>query len=221
MYVVIVGGGMIGDPLSSSLIAAGHEVFVIDRDPGRVAILQKRLGSIATVGDGTSVNSLTEAGTARASLFIATTGNDEDNLAACQLARSEFNVPRTVAVASYPENVQLFGLSGVDVVASATDLVLANIAGALPAHPLVRLMPVMGRSQEIVGIKIPGGATVVGKPLKEVGIPYGAHVALIIGSNGRTEAPKPDTVLESEDEIIALSPVESTRTLWETLTELR
>ena len=221
MYLVIMGGGRVGSLLSSSLVAAGHEVFVIDSDESRVAAIQEKLGSIATTGDATTASILEDAGAGRAESFIATSGNDEDNLAACQLAKWKFNIPRTIAVANSPGNVAIFELSGVNVVVSATDLVLANVAGALPAHPLVRLMPVMGRSQEIVGIKIPGGGAVVGKPLREVSIPYGAQVTLIIASDGRTEVPTADTVLESEDELIAVSPLESTQTLWETLTELR
>jgi hypothetical protein len=44
---------------------------------------------------------------------------------------------------------------------------------------------------------------------------------LIISGAGRTEIPTDDTVIEAEDEVIAVSPVESTDSLWETLTELR
>jgi len=220
LYLVIVGAGTVGAPLCSSLVATGHEVFAVDQDAARVRALEESLGSVARVGDGTTMECLNEAGTARASVFIAVTDRDEDNLAACQLARANFNVPRTIALVNSPDNAPLFEQLGVDVVVSATDLVLSHIAGALPAHPLVRLMPVTGRSKEIVGIKVPAGASVVGKPLNQVPVPYGGVISLIIGRNGSTEVPTPETVIESEDEVIAVTPVESTETLWETLTEL-
>ena len=220
MYLVIVGAGTIGAPLCSSLVATGHEVLVLDLDPARIGALEQSLGSVAKVGDGTTMKSLTEAGTARASVFIAVTDRDEDNLAACQLAKANFNVARTIALVNSPDNAPLFDLLGVDVVVSATDLVLSHIAGALPAHPLVRLMPVTGRSKEIVGIKVPAGASVVGKPLNQIPVPYGGVISLVIGRNGSTEVPTPETVIESEDEVIAVTPVESTETLWATLTEL-
>ena len=221
MYVAIAGGGRLGIKLADSLLAGGHEVFVIDTDEAVVDGLRSRLGSVAMLGDATSLSVLTEAGTARASVFIATTGRDEDNLAACQLAKSRFNVPRTVAVVADPDNVPIFELLGVDDVVSATDLVMSRIAGALPAHPLVRLMPVTGRSKEMVGIKVPAGGVVAGKALKDVSLPYGSLISLVIGTNGSTEVPTQQTVLEPEDEVVAVSPVESTDQLYQTLTELK
>jgi trk system potassium uptake protein TrkA len=164
---------------------------------------------------------LREAGANRAEIFIATTGSDADNLAACLLAKNMFNTGRTVSVVNLPENAELFEMAGVDVAVSATDLVLSNISGALPAHPLLRLMPVRGRGLEVVAIKIPAGAAVAGRPLRDVQAPYGAHISLIISNDGKAETPTPETVLEGEDEVIAVCPAESTRSLWETLTELR
>ena len=221
MYLVIVGGGKVGAPLASSLINEGHEVFVLDNNPDTIASLQRELGMIATIGEATSVRALQDAGTARASALIATTDSDEDNLAACQLARANFDVPRTIAVANSPENAELFDLVGVDLVVSATDLVLANLATALPAHPLIRLMPIADRSQELVAIKLPASGTVVGRTLSEITLPYGTKIILMITAEGQSKTPDADALIEGEDEIVALSPVNSTAELWELLTELR
>ena len=221
MYLVIVGGGKVGAPLASSLINEGHEVFVLDNNPDTIASLRRELGMIATIGEATSVRALQDAGTARASALIATTDSDEDNLAACQLARANFDVPRTIAVAHSPENAELFELVGVDLVVSATDLVLANLATALPAHPLIRLMPIADRSQELVAIKLPASGTVVGRTLSEITLPYGTKIILMITAEGQSKTPDADALIEGEDEIVALSPVNSTAELWELLTELR
>lgn len=221
MYLVIVGGGKVGAPLASSLINEGHEVFVLDNNPDTIASLQRELGMIATIGEATSVRALQDAGTARASALIATTDSDEDNLAACQLARANFDVPRTIAVAHSPENAELFELVGVDLVVSATDLVLANLATALPAHPLIRLMPIADRSQELVAIKLPASGTVVGRTLSEITLPYGTKIILMITAEGQSKTPDADALIEAEDEIVALSPANSTAELWELLTELR
>ncbi len=221
MYLVIVGGGKVGAPLASSLINAGHEVFVIDRDPDKVALLQRELGMIATVGDASSLTALKNAGISRAGAIIAATNSDEDNLAACQLARNNFNVPRTIAIANNPENARLFELLGVDLVVSATDLVISNLATALPAHPLIRLMPVADRTQELVAVKLPAAGAVIGRTLSEITLPYGAKVILIITADGRIKALDPDPVIDAEDEIVAISPANTTAELWEVLTELR
>ena len=221
MYLVIVGGGKVGAPLASSLINEGHEVFVLDNNPETVATIQRDLGMIATIGDATSVRALQDAGASRAGAIIATTDSDADNLAACQLARTNFDVPRTIAVAHSPENAELFDLAGIDLVVSATDLVLSNLATALPAHPLIRLMPVADRSQELVAIKLPSSGTVVGRTLSELTLPYGTKIVLMITADGRSKTPEADTLVEAEDEIVALSPANSTAELWEFLTELR
>ena len=221
MYLVIVGGGKVGAPLASSLINEGHEVFVLDKNPNTVAELQRELGMIATMGEGTSVRALQDAGAARAGVLIAATDNDEDNLAACQLAKTNFNVPRTIAVAHSPENAELFGLVGVDLVVSATDLVLSNLTTALPAHPLIRLMPLADRSMELVAIKMPAAGTVIGTTLTNLRLPYGTKIVLIVNSDGQTKSLEPDSELEAEDEIIAISPTNSTEELWGLLTELR
>ncbi len=221
MYLVIVGGGKVGSPLASSLINEGHEVFVLDNNPDTVAKIQRELGMIATIGDATSLRALQDAGAARAGALIAATDSDEDNLATCQLARTNFDVPRTIAVAHSPENAELFDLVGVDLVVSATDLVLSNLATALPAHPLIRLMPLADRTQELVAIKLPAAGTAIGRNLSEITLPYGTKIVLMITAEGHQKSPDADVVIEAEDEIIALSPANSTAELWELLTELR
>lgn len=221
MYVLVMGAGTIGLPLISSLVSSGHEVLAIEPDRKYSDEVRDKLGNVVLQGDATSSRILQQAGASRADIFIATTGRDPANLAACLLARNLFNVERTISVVNLQENAELFEQAGIDVTVSTTDVVLANISGALPAHPLLRLMPIKGRGLEIVGIKVPEGAAVVGRPLRDLQVPYGVHMNLIVSGAGRTEVPTDDTVIEAEDEVIAVSPVESTRSLWETLTELR
>ena len=210
-----------GEPLASSLINTGHEVFILDHNQQTVATLQRELGLVATVGEATSVRDLNDAGAARAGVIIATTGSDEDNLAACQLARKHFDIPRTVAIVHSPENAELFERAGVDMVISTTNLVLANLATAIPTHPLIRLMPIADHSQELVAMKLPAGGLLIGRKLSEITLPYGTNIILIITSEGRSKSPNPDVRIEAEDEVIALSPTNSTAELWALLTELR
>jgi len=220
MYIIIVGAGRIGTELAKSQLMTGQEVFLLDRDDARVESLRSRFGSIARLGDGTNVTNLREAGVARARIFIAATGDDAVNLASCQLAKHVFDTPRTVAVVVDPENASLFEALGVDDVVSLTDLAMTRLASTVPAHPVVRLMPLAGRHREMVAIKIPAGAEVVDRMLSEIVLPYGSSVILVIGPTGQTEEPRPETVLDAEDEVIVVTPVEGTQALWETFTEM-
>ena len=218
---MIAGGGRTGESIAAALLAGGHEAFVVERDPARVDAIRTRLGSVAAVGDVASVSCLTEAGISRASVVVAATDSDEDNLAFCQLARDNFEVPKTIALAHRPENARLFEVCGVDLVVSNTDLIVSNVASSLPAHPLVDLMLIRERGLKIVAVTIPAGAAVAGKPLGEVSIPYGSNIVLIIGEAGPPETPTPDTVLAGETLAIALCPVDATTELWDALTEMR
>ncbi len=82
-------------------------------------------------------------------------------------------------------------------------------------------MPVADRTQELVAIKLPAAGTEIGRTLAEITLPYGTKIMLIVTADGRTKSPDADTDLEAEDEIVALSPSNTTAELWEFLTELR
>ena len=217
---MIAGGGRTGESIAAALIAGGHEAFVVDRDPAKVDAVRSRLGSVAAVGDVASVSCLSDAGISRASVVVAATDSDEDNLAVCQLARDNFEVPKTIALAHRPENARLFEVCGVDLVVSNTDLIVSSVAASLPAHPLVDLMLISERGLKIVAVTIPAGGTAAGKPLRDVPIPYGSNIVLIIGEAGPPETPTPDTVLAGETLTIAFCPVDATNDLWEALTEM-
>ena len=129
--------------------------------------------------------------------------------------------PSRSPLAHRPENARLFEVCGVDIVVSSTDLIISSVASSLPAHPLVNLMLIRDRGLEIVAVTIPAGAVATGKALRDVAIPYGSNIVLIIGQAGPPATPTPDTVLVGDTLAIALCPVDSTAELWEALTEMR
>lgn len=219
MYAVIAGGGDIGGRLAGALAGGGHEVFVVDVDPVVVNDLRNRLGAVAEQGDASRVAALESAGVSRSDLFLAATASDDINLAACQIAKLRFGAPRTVAVVRDPENAPLFEAAGVDQIISQTDIVFSHLANLLPAHPLIRLMPIPGRQQELVSVKVPRNGTVVGKPLKELNLPYGCLLTLVIDSNGQVKLPADEMIVNAGDEVVLVSPVESTESILEIVTE--
>ena len=97
MYVIVVGGGKVGYYLSKHLLDRGYEVTLIEKDPRRAEVLNSTLGEIVMVGDGDEMAFLATTGMERADVVVAVTGDDEDNLVTCQLAKRKFNVPKTVA----------------------------------------------------------------------------------------------------------------------------
>lgn len=216
MYIVAVGGGRVGYYLAKALLAEGHEVLVIDKDAAICEEINEELGSISLRGDGCEAAILSEAGTERADMLIAVTGEDEDNLVVCQLAKHKFKVPRTIARIRNPENEALFKMLGVDVTISSTSVILEHIEEEVPTHALTHLLIING-GQEIVEIKIPPEASTTGKTVGELSLPPGNNLALIIREEGTSLVATPETVLLSGDRIIALTTHETEEALRNTL----
>ena len=131
MYIVILGAGTVGGAIAKWCLSLDHEVSVIDTDVSRCAALDEELGSVSVIGDGTDASVLIRAGCNRSDVFIGTSGFDEDNLVACQLARNEFGALKTIALVKIPEHEGLFIKLGIDVVINQTDILIDRLKGEL------------------------------------------------------------------------------------------
>ena len=98
MYIIVAGGGKVGFYLARELIAQGHEVLLIEKSSTRCAQIAAELGNVVQRGNADEATVLAEAGTNRAGVMVAVTGDDEDNLVICQVAKRRFNVPRVITV---------------------------------------------------------------------------------------------------------------------------
>ncbi len=208
MYYIIVGGGKIGYYLAKELLDDQHEVLIIEQDAEKCAQIADDLGEVVMLGDGCEAATLERAGMARADMVIALTGDDEDNLVACQVAKHKFDVPHTVARINNPKNESIFKKLGIDATISSTSVILAHIEQELPSHPLIPLMALKG-GLEIVEIKIPPEAQVVGRPIKGVLLPQQSLITLIVGSDGQARLPTGDTIIQAGDEVVAVTMLEN------------
>src|SRR3989337_250941 len=162
MYVIVVGGGKVGYYLAKELVEEGtHEVLVIEKDGAKCGRIAEELGDIVLRGDGCEAATMEIAGFGRADMVIAVTGDDEDNLVSCQVAKVKFSVPRTIARINNPKNEEIFRRLGIDTTVSATAAILAQIEQELPTHPLMRLLTFKGGGLEIVGAKVAENSAVV------------------------------------------------------------
>ena len=131
MYVAILGAGRVGSTLASRLLESGSEIVVIDSDKEKTELLNQALGKVGIVGDGSSLSVLEDAGLARVDMFIATTGQDHINLIVCQIAKEKYNVQTTVSLLNQPDNKKLFEMSGIDLLADVSRLVIDEIEAGL------------------------------------------------------------------------------------------
>ena len=213
MYIIIIGGGRVGYYLTQALLTEGHEVLVVEKSALVYETIVEQLGSLCFRGDGCEAATLEEVGTGRADMLVAVTGDDEDNLVACQVARHKFNVPRTIARLRNPQREALFKKLGVDVTVSSTKILLEVIQKEVPTHPLTHLLTLGDKGLEIVDIKISPDSPTVGKSIKELSLPKESKLALIIPKERKPRIPTAQTVLQAGDEVIALIPPELEETL--------
>ena len=218
MYIIVVGGGKVGYYLAKELVEGGNEVLIIEKDAGKAERIAEELGDISLRGDGCEASTMEIAGFGRADMVIAVTGDDEDNLVTCQVAKVNFNVPRTVARINNPKNEDIFKKLGIDTTVSATAAILAQIEQELPTHPLMRLLTFKGGGLEIVEVKVPAASGVVGKKIKDVLMPQQSIIVLIVDEEGSPRVPSHETLIRAGDEILAVTRTENEDALRAVLT---
>ena len=218
MYIVIVGGGKAGFHLGRTLLAIGHEVLIIEKDAKNCEYIDSQLGRISLQGDGTNIDLLKEAGTARAEMIIALTSNDETNLAIGQIAKHMFGVIKTVAQVVDPQNEPIFKMLGINLVINTTQRITLTVEEELTGHPLVHLMDLQIPNMELISINVPEDSQIIGKSPLDLPIPPGSFLSTIIKHNGPV-SPKKDVIIESGDDIIFVTHRENEHILFQTVTD--
>lgn len=203
MFILIVGGGNIGYYLAKTLNASGHEVVIMEKDRQVHRIIADELGEMAVQGDGCEVRLLEEAGAARADAVVAVTGDDEDNLVICQMAKRMFNVPRTIARVNNPMNEELFHQLGVDAAVSSTKIIQSLIEQEIETGDVIPLAALKRGRLEVVDIDITEQCPVLGTPIGELNLPPESLIMCIVREE-RAMIPHSDHRLEVGDEIVVL-----------------
>src|SRR5437879_6097774 len=203
MYIIIGGGGDVGYYLTRNLLYQGHEVLLLEKGKERYQSLSDELGQSVLKGDACEARTMDEAGARRADVVIAVTGEDEDNLVICQMAKKRFNVTRTIARLNNPKHEVLFQKLGIDVTVSPTKAILSLIESELPGPRFVQLMTLKKAGLEILEMSIPSLSPVAGKPLNQKNLTRRCNLVPIIRDSEQL-FPTADTVLQANDDIYAL-----------------
>ena len=203
MYVVVVGAGKVGWNLARELIDKGNELTVIESDAQPLSRPSRRSSSTrAQYGDGSELWVLERAGIERADLVIAVTGDDEDNILICQVAREKYGVERVIARCNNPRNLQHFELLGVKPAVSATDLILRLIEHEVPRVRARCTCSTCRRSgSRSSRSRCGAGSPAAGKQVKDLGVPEGSLVISIL-RDGTGFVPLADSVVEAGDEVL-------------------
>ena len=202
MFLLIAGGGKVGSNVAR-ILRGSHELVLIEQDPQRYAGLDEEFGHAVQLGDATEIYVLERAGIERPpDLVVAATGDDEDNIVICQLARERYGVQKVVARVNDPRNQQHFDLLGIAPTVSATERIMALIEHEVP-HKLVHLLELRRENLEIVEVEIAGRSPCVGKQIQTLTMPEGARLISVM-RGGKAEVAVGSTELLAGDQVLAV-----------------
>ncbi len=203
MYIIIGGGGEVGYYLTKGLLGQGHEVLLLEKGAARYQSLNDELGPAVVRGDACEARTMEEVGASRADVVISVTGDDEDNLVICQMAKKRFNVGRTIARLNNPKHTEIFEKLGIDITVSPTKAILSQIEAELPSSRFVALMTLKNAGLEIIEMRIPEESPIVGRMLRDINLPRSCNLALIIRDK-QFITPTAETQIYAHDDVFAL-----------------
>jgi trk system potassium uptake protein len=220
MYIVINGGGKVGSYLARTMLESGHDVALIEK---RAEIVDKLVGELPgrvllIHGDGCDAAFQEDAGVGRAEVFVAATGDDDDNLVACQLAKVAFGLPRAIARVNNPKNEHIFNALGIEAISSTT-IISRMIEEEATVGDIRTLIALRKGNMAIVEIELPTDRCVVcNKSVSELDLPVDCILVALVRGEDEVVTVHGDTLLQPGDQVIAFTAVEHEKTLKKALT---
>lgn len=208
MYVIVVGGGKVGYYLAKALRAGGQEVTLVEKMRRRYELLEEEFGGCAFLGDGCEVATLEQVGAARADLVAAVTGDDEDNLVICQMAKRKFKVKRVIARINNPKNEVIFQLLGIDETVSSTKLIYSLIEQEVEVADVIPLTALRKGHLELVEVALTEESPTVNRRVRDLVLPHSCTLAILVRGEG-AEVIHGDTLFRPGDIIVAITPSDS------------
>jgi trk system potassium uptake protein len=204
MFVLIAGGGKVGSNIARTLLRRGHEVALVEQRRDHWEELEEEFEHRAILGDATEIFVLERAGMRRPpDLVVAVTGDDEDNMVICQMAREHYGAPKVIARVNDPRNQPHFDLLGISPTVSATQTIMALIEHEVPEHELIHLLELRKENLEIVEVEIDKDSPSAGKRVSGLKLPAGSRLISVM-RGGHAEIPHSDTQLEVGDQVLAI-----------------
>jgi len=208
MRIAIAGAGNAGRAIARELIANGHQVLLIDKNPKSLK-MESVPSAEWLLADACEISSLDKAKLDICQVMVAATGDDKVNLVASLLAKTEYGVPRVVARVNHPKNEWLFDSSwGVDVAVSTPRIIAALVEEAVSVGDVVRLFSLKAGEANLVELTLPDNSLCIGKSVAEIDLPQDASLAAII-RDGHVITPAAHDVFSAGDELIFVASAQA------------
>ncbi|MBD5605569.1 MAG: NAD-binding protein [Candidatus Eremiobacteraeota bacterium] len=212
MFIIVVGGGKVGTYLARALLVQDHEVVVIEKNPKKAQLMANLLETDVTMlGDGCDPVVLDAAGIKRADVVVADTGDDEDNLVVCLIAKKHSKA-RCIARVNNPKNKTIFeSIDGEQPITliSSTEVILDTINQHVNAHDYAIITKLKDGDLDLVKLAIPAGSPADGKRIVDVGMPRSSIVVAVDRKGEDVLIPNGDTLLRAGARVILMVKNES------------
>lgn len=218
MYIIICGGGKVGASLAETFAKKNHDVTVIEKKLEKCEEIAESVEEALVIhGDACDVKYLDEAGAGRADVIAAVTGDDDDNLVICQLAKESYNIQRTVARVNNPKNEHIFHALGVDAAISSTTIISKLIEEEATIGDIVTISALEKGNLALVQMKLPKNSPAIDEKISDLEFPKDCVLVAVIRGD-EVIIPRGHTVLTADDEIIALTDIDKEQKFKEILT---
>lgn len=210
MKVLILGAGRVGGSLARALVNNNYDVSIVDQDKAALSELEEKLDIMTVEGHAAHSLSIKKTGADESTTVIAVTSNDEVNIIACQIAKKQFNVKKTIcrlAESSYTEDLSVFGEAVIDIVISPEKEVMNHLK-ELIIHPgTEQIEKFADGTVNLVSVKAKKKGKLVGRELKgfKDDMPDTNAFVASIYRKGKPFIPSGDTVIKENDEIYFIS----------------
>ena len=212
MRIVIVGGGKVGYYLVKTLQPFKHTITIVEKTAESARKIASELDVEVIHGDGTGIELLSKARVDGAQVFIAVTGKDQDNLIACQLAKRNLNIGRTIARVNNPKNISVFEKLGVDMAVSSTSIIAEMIEKEID-YASVRTLTKLRRSNMVfTEIAVTKKSAVCNKKIKDMDLPKEVVITAVLRGD-TTYIPNGHTTLREGDLLLVICKQEILETL--------
>lgn len=206
MYIIILGGGQVGERLARLLVEDKHDVTILEIDTEIAQRLSVELDALVLNEDGTDQKALVDAEIERADAFITATSDDKVNLFACRIAK-KFNVKKIISRVTDPENYEFYLDLEVSPINITVNTVMAIQKAVVSSERGDNIASICGEKAQISGILLGKKSPVLGKKIGDMNI---KNNIFAVEREGNLILPNGDTTIAESDIVFIVAPVEDT-----------
>jgi len=216
MRVLIISGGQLGQSIAERLLAKDeyraafrsheHQITFVEPNEDLCAHLEAKFGAPIFQGDGTKREVLEQVGVGNVDVAVAAAEDDGANFIAALQAR-RLGMPKVIAIVQDPERIPLLESHGV-VGISAPWTTAGLVESHLDRPGVAELFEIESGTAHLIGVIVPEGSRVLGRPIRELPIPAETVVAAVIRDHVFV-VPRGDTVFDEGDHVVFVGPAGS------------